>query len=164
MDYLYITLNKATARYSISLDEIFLTLYGFNKKRKISLRDKKLRKQNCSPSIIPMVKDILGVVYRVKVTKQQHDDVRDILCDFLLDSRGDRHGICRETGDLTSAEFIAYILDRADIISFEDSANGIAEEDLLGLAVFDQVDVVYEGNLKQYCPEKVSEPVLAVAD
>ncbi len=140
MNYLYITQNKNAAQYAISLDEIFLTLYGFSKRKKLT------------SSITG--KDVPGVVYRISVTPEQHDAVRDILCDFLMESHKYRYRLRRGYENFSSAEFITYILDRAGIINFDDSINGIAEEDLEGLAEFDAVDTIYEGDLKKYVAEK----------
>lgn len=154
MDYLYITLNKNTSQYAISLDDIFLTLYGFAKKKNISSR-KKFKMKSYESAMALAGRETQGIVYRVAVSDEQHDTVRDILCDFLMDSRYRTNKIDM---NFTSAEFVTYILDNAGIISFEDSKNGIAEEDLSHLTDFDTVDIFYEGDLKKYVAEKRHRP------
>lgn len=153
MDYLYITLNKNASQYAISLDEIFLTLYGFSKKKKIAVPGKLMKKKSYDPSKTPAGREIPGLVYRIEVTSDQHDAVRDILCDFLMESHKYRYRLRGGEGNFSSAEFVAYILEKAGIMNFDDSVNGIAEEDLATLACFDGVDVVYEGDLKKYVAE-----------
>ena len=154
MEYLYITLNKSASQYAISLDEIFLTLYGFTKKKNIVSSHRRFRKESYESAAISSNKEIPGTVYRISVSERQHDMVRDILCDFLMEDHKYRNSIHKYGKEFTSAEFVEYILEKAEIIDFADSANGIAKEDLMGLSQIDNVDVIYEGDLKKYVEAK----------
>lgn len=154
MNHLYITYNINASQYAISLDEIFMTLYGFGKKRKITSPRKGFKKESYDSTAILTEKGVPGVVYRIEVSAEQHDAVRDILCDFLMEYQRQRLSLRRDERDFSSAEFIAYILDQAGIINFEGSENGIADEDLSHITDFDNVNVIYEGDLKKYVADK----------
>lgn len=125
MNYLYITLSNRGSEYAISLDEILITLYGFRKKGLTR------------PSTLS--KESMGIVYRVEVTQEQHENVRNILCDLLMSSHMERFKFKKTQYNFSSEEFVSYILLNA----------GITEP---------KYEIIFEGDLKQYVHEVKSHP------
>lgn len=120
MEYLYITLNRQATQYAISLDEILVTLYGLGKR---SISRPKLTSR-----------ESLGIVYRVQVTPEQHENVRNILCDFLMDSHVDKLRFKKAVEEFCSEDFVKHILKRA----------GVTEP---------KYEVIFQGDLKEYVAE-----------
>lgn len=120
MNYLYITLSSRGSEYAISLDEILITLYGFKKKGLTR------------PGSI--IRDNIGIVYRVEVTREQHENVRNIMCDLLMSSHMERFKFRKTQYNFPSEDFVSHILINA----------GITEP---------KYEVIFQGDLKKYIQE-----------
>lgn len=149
MPYLYISLNKSASQYAISLDDVFMTLYGCGRKKTWIGNSDNLKKGSYVGAGNLIRKEIPGIVYRIKVTQFQHDKVRDILCDFLIYSHKYRYRFKRGEYNFTSAEFIAYILIESGIVNLN-STEDITGDNLTALSDVSYADVVYEGDLRNY--------------
>lgn len=169
--------NDEYTHAAISLDKELNYMYSFSRKYTYNPFYGSFNKEKINKGVYKCHKILPGIIIEIKVSKEQYENVKKLLDNFLYNSKDYKYNYkglinslfnkasCCDNRFLCS-EFVYYILKENGIVDFQIPRNLVRPENLLRL----KGKIIYKGDLKQtgfqnsnYTIEEVGTSKLEVA-
>ena len=169
--YLYIVLTRTNTTMSkliqifkndeythaaISLDKNLDQMYSFGRKHIFNPFVGRFKKEKLDEGIYKISRTVPGVIIELQVSKQQYEDAKELLEQFISNSNLYKYNymgllcclfnksVCYDYRFLCS-EFVYYILKESGIVDLKKSRNLVRPENLLDI----EGKIIYKGDLKK---------------
>lgn len=141
---------------SISLDRELKQMYSFGRKYSYNPFIGCFVKENLNEGVFGRQNNLYGLVMEIQVSREQYGKVENLINGFILNNNLYKYNyigllncllnreFCNDNRFLCS-EFVYYILNISNIVSFDKPGNLVRPQDLLNI----KGRVVFSGNLKK---------------
>ena len=146
---------------AISLDKNLYTLHGFGRRSSWIPIIAGFRKETYSAGYYGRLKTLPGIVLEMDVTEAQYNKAVQIVSSFARNQNKYHYSITKLISNLFNievqnnnsficSEFVAYVLQKADIMNFTIPLNLVRPQVLFQELIKRQAIPVYQGDMKQY--------------
>jgi hypothetical protein len=147
--------NDEYTHAAISLDKELNNMYGFGRKYTYNPFWGVFRKEELNKGVYKYHKNLPGAIIEVEVTKDQYEDAKNLLNEFINNSDNYKYnymglidGILNKEvyyeNRFLCSEFVYHILKESGIVDLKISRNLVRPQNFLNI----DGDIIYRGNLK----------------